>query len=280
MAAAIEQDGGPRDGAWVAELPTGQPRRLARRHPADLPARAPAPAQLSFTDLDGHASSASSPTNRQDIAALEVLHRQHAQVEDRSRRSSSGRELPAVPRLHRQRRVARACPRPHDVMVWTSRSPRRRHQICEPKRLRYRICTSPAAHRRARQLTSAPPGRLALDRRDPQGVPTPPSTHRRRLNASRIARTDGRRARSLTAASNRTPRHRPTPSRRRSEQTSCANNAATSPPNPVPHPTTPQPMVNDESRLAARCVTDCLRLVGVAVGRVDHGLGQRQSTTD
>ena len=41
---AIEQDGEPRDGAWVTELTgTGQPRRLARRHPADLPARAPAP---------------------------------------------------------------------------------------------------------------------------------------------------------------------------------------------------------------------------------------------
>ena len=78
---AIDQDGEPRDGAWVTELtgrvnlpdwPEGT-RLICRRerpHPG---------AQLSFTDLDGHRfqcfiTDQSDP----DIAELEVLHRQHA----------------------------------------------------------------------------------------------------------------------------------------------------------------------------------------------------------
>jgi Transposase DDE domain group 1 len=85
-AAAIDQDGEPRDRAWVAELtgdvnlaswPTGT-RLICRRerpHPG---------AQLSFTDDDGHRFQCFI-TDQQDpdIAALEALHRQHAEVEDR-----------------------------------------------------------------------------------------------------------------------------------------------------------------------------------------------------
>jgi hypothetical protein len=83
---AVNQDGQPRDGAWVTELtglvnldswPEGT-RLICRRerpHPG---------AQLSFTDLDGHRiqcfiTDQPSP----DFAALETLHRQHAEVEDR-----------------------------------------------------------------------------------------------------------------------------------------------------------------------------------------------------
>jgi DDE family transposase len=85
-APAAGQDGEPREGAWVAELtgdvslaswPAGT-RLVCRRerpHPG---------AQLSFTDDDGHCFQCFITDQPDpDIAALEVLHRQHAEVEDR-----------------------------------------------------------------------------------------------------------------------------------------------------------------------------------------------------
>src|SRR5437868_3126551 len=83
---AQDQDGEPRDGAWVTELtgkvnlpdwPEGT-RLICRRerpHPGAQPA---------FTDVDGHRFQCFiTDQTDPDITALEATHRQHAQVEDR-----------------------------------------------------------------------------------------------------------------------------------------------------------------------------------------------------
>lgn len=64
-------------------------RLLTGGHPADLPPRAAIPrgAAHAFTDVDGrHFQSFITNQDDQDIAALEARHRQHAEVEDASRR--------------------------------------------------------------------------------------------------------------------------------------------------------------------------------------------------
>jgi hypothetical protein len=141
---AIDQDGQQRDGAWVTEL-TGQvnvpdwpegTRLICRRerpHPG---------AQLSFTDLDGHRFQCFiTDQTDQDIAALEALHRQHAQIEDRVKtlKATGANYLP----FHEFAANAawfELALTAHDVMVFTQLlTLDGEHQICEPKRLRYRI---------------------------------------------------------------------------------------------------------------------------------------------
>jgi hypothetical protein len=141
---AIDQDGRPRDGAWVTELtgkvnlsdwPDGT-RLICRRerpHPG---------AQLSFSDLDGHRFQCfiTDQTDR-DIAALEATHRQHAVVEDRvkSLKATGASYLPfhsfaANAAWFELALIA------HDIMVWTQLlTLEDEHRVCEPKRLRYRI---------------------------------------------------------------------------------------------------------------------------------------------
>jgi Transposase DDE domain group 1 len=143
-APATGQDGEPREGAWVAELtgdinldswPMGT-RLICRRerpHPG---------AQLSFTDLDGHRFQCFI-TDQDDpyIAALEALHRQHAEVEDRVKtlKETGASHLPfssftANAAWFELTLLA------HDIMVWTQLlALDGEHAICEPKRLRYRI---------------------------------------------------------------------------------------------------------------------------------------------
>ena len=141
---AIDQDGEPRDGAWVTEL-TGklnlsdwpQGTRLICRRERSHPG-----AQLSFSDLDGHRFQCFL-TDQADpnIAALEALHRQHAVVEDRVKtlKATGASHLPfhsfqANAAWFELALIA------HDVMVWTQElCLAGKHQICEPKRLRYRI---------------------------------------------------------------------------------------------------------------------------------------------
>jgi hypothetical protein len=141
---AVDQDGQPRDGAWVAELteqvnlegwPEGT-RLICRRerpHPG---------AQLSFTDLDGHRFQCFiTDQDHEDIAKLEVTHRQHAQVEDRIKtlKATGASYLPfhAFQANAAWLELALAA---HDVMVWTQLlTLEDEHRICEPKRLRYRI---------------------------------------------------------------------------------------------------------------------------------------------
>ena len=142
--AAVDQDGQPRDGAWVVEL-TGEvnlpgwpegTRLICRRerpHPG---------AQLSFTDLDGHRFQCfiTDQTDR-DIAALEALHRQHAQVEDRVKTlKATGANYLPFRSFHANAAWLELALTAHDVMVWTQLlTLDGEHRLCEPKRLRYRI---------------------------------------------------------------------------------------------------------------------------------------------
>ena len=156
---AIGPDGEDRDGAWVSEL-TGQvnlsdwpegTRLICRRerpHPG---------AQLAFTDLDGHRFQCFiTDQTDPDIAALEVLHRQHAQVEDRIKtvKTTGASHLPfhAFAANAAWLELALAA---HDVMVWTQLlTLDSEHQICEPKRLRYRILhVAGQLTRHARRIT-------------------------------------------------------------------------------------------------------------------------------
>jgi hypothetical protein len=141
---AIDQGGKERDGAWVTEL-TGQvnlpdwpdgTRLICRRerpHPG---------AQLSFTDLDGHRFQCFiTDQDDEDLAQLEALHRQHAQVEDRIKtlKATGGSRLPfrSFEANAAWFELALAA---HDVIVWTQLlTLDGEHQLSEPKRLRYRI---------------------------------------------------------------------------------------------------------------------------------------------
>ncbi len=156
---AINADGKARDGAWVCELtdqvnledwPSGT-RLICRRerpHPG---------AQLSFTDLDGHRFQCFiTDQPDQDIAALEALHRQHAEVEDRVKtlKATGASHLP----FHSFKANAawfELALTGHDVMVWTQLlTLDGEHRLAEPKRLRYRILhVAGQLTRHARQTT-------------------------------------------------------------------------------------------------------------------------------
>jgi hypothetical protein len=142
--AAVNHDGELRDGAWVTELtglldqsswPSGT-RLICRRerpHPG---------AQLSFTDLDGHRFQCFITDQAdEDIAALEALHRQHAEVEDRVKtlKQAGAGHLPfhAFTANAAWFELALLA---HDIMVWTQQlTLDGEHAVSEPKRLRYRI---------------------------------------------------------------------------------------------------------------------------------------------
>jgi hypothetical protein len=141
---ALNQDGEPREGAWVAELtglvnldswPEGT-RLIVRRerpHPG---------AQLAFTDVDGHRFQCFiTDQDGDDLAALEVLHRQHAEVEDRVKtlKATGGSHLPFHAFTANAAWLELAL-LGHDIMVWTQElTLDGEHRRCEPKRLRYRI---------------------------------------------------------------------------------------------------------------------------------------------
>ena len=156
---ASDQDGQPRDGAWVSELtgrvnlpdwPEGT-RLICRRerpHPG---------AQLSFTDLDGHRFQCFiTDQEDQDIAALEALHRQHAQVEDRVKTlKATGASYLPFHSFEANAAWLELALTAHDVIVFTQLlTLDGEHQICEPKRLRYRILhVAGQLTRHARQVT-------------------------------------------------------------------------------------------------------------------------------
>jgi hypothetical protein len=141
---AVNQDGQPRDGVWVAELtgvvnldswPEGT-RLICRRerpHPG---------AQLTFTDIDGHRFQCFiTDQEDQDIAALEAVHRQHAEVEDRVKtlKATGAGHLPFQSFQANTAWFALAL-LAHDIMTWTQQLLLdSEHTIAEPKRLRYRI---------------------------------------------------------------------------------------------------------------------------------------------
>jgi hypothetical protein len=141
---AVNQDGQPRDGAWVAELtglvnldswPEGT-RLICRRerpHPG---------AQLSFTDLDGHRFQCFITDQPDpDIAELEATHRQHAEVEDRVKtlKACGAGHLP-FQSFQANTAWFELALTAHDILVWTQQLLLDgEHAISEPKRLRYRI---------------------------------------------------------------------------------------------------------------------------------------------
>jgi hypothetical protein len=141
---AAGQDGEPRNGAWVTEL-TGKVNlpdwpqgttlicRRERPHPG---------AQLSFTDVDGHRFQCFiTDQPDEDIAALEALHRQHAQVEDRVKTlKATGASFLPFHSFAANAAWLELALIAHDVIVWTQLlTLGGEHQLCEPKRLRYRI---------------------------------------------------------------------------------------------------------------------------------------------
>jgi hypothetical protein len=157
--AAVNADGQPRDGAWVAELtdqvnlegwPEGT-RLICRRerpHPG---------AQLSFTDHDGHRFQCFiTDQDSPDIAALEADHRQHAQVEDRvkSLKATGAAHLP-FHSFDANAAWFELALLAHDITVWTQQlTLDGEHRIAEPKRLRYRILhVAGQLTRHARQTT-------------------------------------------------------------------------------------------------------------------------------
>jgi hypothetical protein len=156
---AVNGDGRPREGAWVAEL-TGhvsldtwpQGARLIVRRERPHPG-----AQLSFTDHDGHRFQCFiTDQPGSDLAALEARHRAHAIVEDRVRtlKSTGMSKLPFSAFAANQAWLEAAlCA--HDLTVWTQQLLLDgEHRICEPKRLRYRLLhVAGRLTRHARRLT-------------------------------------------------------------------------------------------------------------------------------
>ncbi|MGH3100080.1 MAG: IS1380 family transposase, partial [Thermoleophilia bacterium] len=156
---AINGDGQPREGAWVAELTDqisldGWPQgsrvivRRERPHPG---------AQLSFTDVDGHRFQCFITDQPDaDLAALEARHRAHAIVEDRVRelKSTGLANLPFSAFAANQAWLEAALVA-HDLTVWTQLLLfDAEHAACEPKRLRYRLLhVAGRLTRHARQLT-------------------------------------------------------------------------------------------------------------------------------
>jgi len=142
--AALDQDGQRREGAWVAELttkvdlstwPPGT-RLICRRerpHPG---------AQLSFTDVDGHRFQCFiTDQTGDDIAALEVRHRQHACVKDRiSELKNTGLSKLPFGDFEPNEAWLELALTAHTLTAWTQALLLDgEHQICEPKRLRYRL---------------------------------------------------------------------------------------------------------------------------------------------
>jgi len=140
---ALDSEGDPREGAWVAELdldlsawPEGT-RAICRRerpHPG---------AQLSFSDADGHRFQVMLTNQKgKRIARLEQVHRQRAAIEDsiRCAKASGLRNLPF--RAYAMNAawlelVLTAV----DLLSWTRRLLLSGTELaaCEPKRLRYRL---------------------------------------------------------------------------------------------------------------------------------------------
>jgi hypothetical protein len=99
-------------------------------------------AQLSFTDLDGHRFGCFITDQAgTDIAALEVLHRCHAEVEDRVKtlKATGAEHLPFACFAANAAWFELALTA-HDIMVFTQKLVLDgEHAAAEPKRLRYRI---------------------------------------------------------------------------------------------------------------------------------------------
>ncbi len=162
---AVDGDGQPRDGAWIAELTdlldlSGWPpglRVIARKerpHPG---------AQLRLTDIDGHRVTCfATNTEGGDLAALEARHRQRARVEDRIRaaKDTGLRNLPYTDFASNRIWLAvvlLAC----DLLAWTQTLALTGHwRAAEPKTLRLKLFTTAArlVHTGRRRILDVDPG--------------------------------------------------------------------------------------------------------------------------
>jgi len=141
---AVNADGEPREGAWVAELTPhvkldewpARTRLICRRerpHPG---------AQLSFTDHDGHRFQCFITDQISgDLPAVEADHRQHAQVEDRVKTlKATGGDMFPFHSFAANAAWLELALTATDITAWTQAlTLDGEHQTCEPKRLRYRI---------------------------------------------------------------------------------------------------------------------------------------------
>ncbi|RSM44267.1 IS1380 family transposase [Amycolatopsis balhimycina DSM 5908] len=156
---AYDIDGGPREGAWVAEItgmleltkwPDGSRVFLRRERPHPG-------AQLRFTDADGHRFTAFiTDTAGGQLADLEVHHRCHARVEDRIRcgKTTGLRNFPCrgYPENKAWLELALTAA---DLLTWTQ-------ALCftgdltraEPATFRYRICAIAAKLTRTARVTT------------------------------------------------------------------------------------------------------------------------------
>jgi hypothetical protein len=141
---ALDADGGPREGAWVAELtdrvdlrdwPEGTRLicRKERPHPG---------AQLRFTDTDGHRYQCFITDQRErSLAKLELRHRLHARVEDRVQEATElglGR-LP-FQALESNQTWFELVLLAQDLLAWLrSLVLEGELSLAKPKRLRYRL---------------------------------------------------------------------------------------------------------------------------------------------
>jgi Transposase DDE domain group 1 len=185
---AVNQDGQPRDGAWVTELtgivnldswPEGT-RLICRRerpHPG---------AQLTFTDIDGHRFQCFITDQPYPDIARARGSAPPARRNRGPRQDTQGlrRRAPPIPLVRRERRVARAgSTRSRRPGLDTTATPRRRarHQrtqaaaLPHPARRRTNHPPRPTHH-------PAPPRRLALGQRDPQRVQATTGAPRLRLS--------------------------------------------------------------------------------------------------
>jgi hypothetical protein len=99
-------------------------------------------AQLSFSDVDGHRFQCFITDQPDpDIAVLETLHRQHAEVEDRVKtlKACGAGHLP-FQSFQANAAWFELALSAHDILAWTQQLLLDgEHAISEPKRLRYRI---------------------------------------------------------------------------------------------------------------------------------------------
>jgi hypothetical protein len=189
---ALDADGSPRPGAWVAEL-TGRVDLSAWPLGTRLIVRKERPhpgAQLRFSDRDGHRYTCFiSDQNDKQIAALERRHRLHARVEDRIQESqelgfgrlSSGRC--SQPRLVRAR-AARARPARLAAPARARRPARAREAETTARQT--------VARRRPHQPLRTPPhtppaARLAMGARPARRIRAPTSTRSTRLSTTTAA---------------------------------------------------------------------------------------------
>ena len=232
-----------------------RPVLVAFGDPADLPPRAPTPRSAALLHRPGGHRFQCFITDQpdQDIAALEALHRQHAEVEDRVKtlKATGAARLPfhAFTANAAWFELALLA---HDIVVWTQLLTldgehdlrTQAAALPHPSRRRPDHPPRPTQH-------PAPTRRLALGRSDPPGFQAPGRAPRSRLSTQPAPIA-------TRAAPGRTPRpplpRNTDPSDHNKRMTRAAHAADCQPPVTLSDPTQKLPAahLDDESRLKRR----------------------------